>query len=136
VNRAARVGLLASVVVTAIGTFLPFARSGERSRSSYELVSLARRLELVPERWPGVATRLWFAVPLLLALCWILVVTGRATAGSWCALAVSVIALGALIAVWRSPLAATAGWIVTAVGAVGLASCSAVVLCTRERGGR
>jgi hypothetical protein len=136
VSRAARAGLLASVVVTAIGTFLPFARSGERSRTSYELVSLARRLELLPDRWPGVASRLWFAVPLLLALCWVLVVTGRATAGSGCALAVSVIALGALMAVWRSPLAIAGGWIVTALGAAGLACCSLVVLCTRGRGGR
>lgn len=134
-NAVARGVLLASVVCTGIGTLLPFARSGERSRSSYELVSLARRLDLVPDRWPGAVTRVWFAMPLLLVVCWLLVVTGREVAGAACALAVSVLALGALIAVWRSPLAVAAGWIVTSLGVVGLISSAVVVLTTRRQGG-
>ncbi len=134
-NAVARVALLVSIVCTGVGTFLPFARSGERSRSSYELVSLARRLDLVPDRWPGTATRVWFAVPLLLVACWLLVVTGREVAGAMCALVVSALALSALAAVWRSPLAVAAGWTVTALGVAGLVFSAAVVLTTRRQGG-
>jgi hypothetical protein len=134
---AARVGLLASVVVTGSGTFLPFAASGERARSSFELVSLAHRLDLVPDRWPGAATRVWFALPLLLVVCWLLVVTDRATAGAWCSVAASAVAGAGLAAVGQSPLTPAVGWWLTLGGTVGLFSSAAVMLAMRRerRGG-
>jgi hypothetical protein len=132
------VALLVSVVITGVGTFLPFATSGERSRTSFELVSLARRLEMVPDRWPSAASRVWFALPLLLVLCWLLVVTDRTVAGAWCALAACVVATAGLVAVWRSPLDAAAGWFVAVGGTVGMISSASIVLATRQqtRGGQ
>jgi hypothetical protein len=137
-NVAGRAALLVSIVVTGVGTFLPFASSGERTRTSFELVSLAQRLELVPDRWPSAATRIWFALPFLLVVCWLLVVTGRTVAGAWCSLAAALVATAGLIAVRHSPLDAAAGWFVTFGGTVGSISSAAIVLATGQqgRGGR
>jgi hypothetical protein len=129
----ARITLLGAVVVAGVGTLLPFATSGERSRSSYELVSLARRLEIVPAGWPSAAARLWFAVPLVLVVCWLLVVVGRTPAAAWCALAAAAVLTFGLIAVWRSPLDVATGWAVTLGGTVGLVTSAAVLLTTARR---
>jgi hypothetical protein len=129
----ARITLLAAVVVAGVGSLLPFATSGERSRSSYELVSLARRLEVVPEGWPGAATRLWFAVPLVLVACWLLVLIGRTPAAAWCGLAAAAILTAGLVAVWRSPLDVSTGWTVTSSGTVGIVASAAVLLATARR---
>jgi hypothetical protein len=133
-NAAGRAALLVSIAVTGGGTFLPFATSGERTRTSFQLISLARRLELVPDRWPSTATRIWFALPLLLVVCWLLVVTGRAVAGAWCMLAAALVAAAGLVAVWHSPLDAAAGWFVTCGGTVGSISSAAIVLATSQQG--
>jgi hypothetical protein len=125
--------LLAGTAVTALGTFLPFARSGERMRSSYELIAVARRLDVVPEGWPEVVTRLWFLVPLLLAVCWVLVIVGLDRPAAWCALGVVVAALVAVAVVWRSPLDLAAGCAVTVAGAAVLASGAGLIL-TRQGG--
>ena len=60
------VGTSAAVLV--VGSFLPWLYSGERARSSFELVTVARRLGLSPEGWQGAALRLWPLVPLLCVL--------------------------------------------------------------------
>ena len=133
VRDGARITLLAAVVVAGVGTLLPFAASGERSRSSYELVSLARRLDIVPAGWPSAATRLWFAVPLVLVACWLLVVVGRTPAAAWCALAAAAVLTAGLIAVWRSPLDVSTGWTVTLSGTVGIVTSAVVLLATARR---
>lgn len=53
-----------TVVATTVATFLPWGGSGDRVRSSYELVDVADRAGVVPDSagdWAGV----WFTVPVL-----------------------------------------------------------------------
>ena len=53
---------------TAVGTFLPWVRSGTRLRSSYEIFSLVERLGFSPSSAVGWGLRLWPVVPFLLVL--------------------------------------------------------------------
>jgi len=61
-------------MVVVAGTFLPWLRSGERRRSSYEILSLVDRLGYSSSGAVGWGLRLWPTVPLLLvaavALLW------------------------------------------------------------------
>ena len=67
-RRSHGVGL---VVLTALGvacvggTFLPWLRTGSRTRSSYELFELVERLGFAPDGVVGVLLRMWPVVPLL-----------------------------------------------------------------------
>ena len=58
-------GLIALVA----GTFLPWFHSGSVERHSYQAAALAGRLSLVDDAFAGAALRIWFAVPLLTAVC-------------------------------------------------------------------
>ncbi|MGZ4740771.1 MAG: hypothetical protein ACXVLM_16210 [Ilumatobacteraceae bacterium] len=53
--------------VVAVGTFLPWLRSGTRQRSSYEIFSLVERFGYSRSDVVGWGLRLWPIVPLLLA---------------------------------------------------------------------
>jgi hypothetical protein len=62
-----RVVATVGAVVAAVGTFLPWLRSGTRRRSSYEVFSLVDRLGFSQSSAIGVGLRVWPNVPLLLA---------------------------------------------------------------------
>lgn len=52
-------GVLA--VATTLITFLAWGRSGQRSRSSYQLVEVADRAGVLPDRWASAANLLYLA---------------------------------------------------------------------------
>jgi hypothetical protein len=62
-----RVVATGGAVVAAIGTFLPWLRSGTRRRNSFEIFSLVDRLGFSPSGPVGWAIRMWPTVVLLLA---------------------------------------------------------------------
>jgi hypothetical protein len=55
-------------VVTLVGTFLTWVRSGSAGRSSYEVFAIVDRLGFSPDGVVGIALRGWPLVPLLLAV--------------------------------------------------------------------
>lgn len=54
--------------MTLAGSFTPWLRSGDRSRSSYDLLQIVDRLGFSPDGAVGWAVRLWPLLPLLLVL--------------------------------------------------------------------
>lgn len=55
-------------LVTVVGTFLPWLRSGARNRSSYTIFDLVERLGFAPGGMVAWSLRLWAFVPLLLVV--------------------------------------------------------------------
>ncbi|MDJ0767271.1 MAG: hypothetical protein QNJ12_00705 [Ilumatobacter sp.] len=55
-------------IVTIVGTFLPWVRSGSADRSSYATFDIVDRLGFSPDGPVGWALRLWPLVPLLVVL--------------------------------------------------------------------
>ena len=96
-----RIVATAGATVAAIGTFLPWLRSGTRERSSYEIFSLVERLGYSRSDLVGWGLRLWPIVPLLLVASVVLLWYPR----KWLTGAVTVIAAvyaGAVAAAVRS----------------------------------
>ena len=67
-RRAGAIVVSVGAVVTLIGTFLTWVRSGATGRSSYELFELVDRLGFSPDGLVGWALRVWPLVPMLLVL--------------------------------------------------------------------
>jgi hypothetical protein len=113
--------------VVAVAGFLPWARSGSRQRSSFDLARLADRLDLVDGRWTSILLALWAMIPLLAALTLLAAVFERprpvlASAGLASALGVTGVALAA-----RTPLPLSAGvWVALGGAAVGLVGITAL----------
>lgn len=55
----------ASGAVVVVATFLPWLRSGDTSRSSYELLGLLDRLDIAPDGPVSAMVRWWPMVPLI-----------------------------------------------------------------------
>jgi hypothetical protein len=110
----ARAMAIGGVGVCVVGTLLPWLRSGERDRSSYQLAGVASRLLDGPT---ATVARVWLVFPLV-ASATIGVLFMRGGRGSLLA-AAGVAAVGALFAllVSRAPLPGLAGLWVTVVGA-------------------
>jgi hypothetical protein len=91
-----------------IGTFLPMARSGAATRTSYEVVAAAERLEVVTGALATVAQG-WYLVPLLAVAAWL--AAALRASGLLLALCISLLmaVLSLSVVVHRSPLAFTAG---------------------------
>ncbi len=62
-----RIVATTGAAVVAVGTFLPWLRSGTKQRSSYAIFSLVERLGYSRSDLVGWGLRLWPVVPLLLA---------------------------------------------------------------------
>jgi hypothetical protein len=119
----ARAMAIGGIGICVVGTLLPWLRSGERERSSYQLAGVASRLLDGPT---ATVARAWLVFPLV-ASATIGALLVRGGRSSLLAAAV-VAAVGAVFAllVARAPLPALAGLWVTVVGA-GLALLSLAV---------
>jgi hypothetical protein len=123
----------AGAVAVALTSFLPWATSGRASRSSYELVASAERLEVL-DGVAAAAAPLWYLVPLAAACAFLAAVLGRTVlaAGVAAATGVAAIVLGA--AVNSSPLGADVGCAAaTLAGAVSVAGAAVAVWQRRRR---
>lgn len=115
------IGVAVGSVAVVAGSALPWGRSGRADRSGFELVRLARRLDVLDGAVAGVA-RLWLLAPLVLAVvlaATVLAPTRRRAVG---AIALGTVLAGAglllVVVVHRSPLVPRFGLHVTTAGAV------------------
>lgn len=108
--------------------FLPWGRSGRRDRSSYELVAVADRLDVVSGT-AATAARLWYAAPAAAAVVWLAAVTGRRGVALAVGGVLAAAGIALAVAVRRSPLVARPGVPVTLVsaGVVGIGVVLALV---------
>jgi hypothetical protein len=131
-RRWALVAATAGGVLLLAGAFLPWLRSGDRQRSSFELFAVVDRLGLAPDGAGGVLVRWWPVMPAVvlagLALMW----WQRPRLGAACTLAGSVHATALVAAVGLAPVAAGAGVVVTMAGALVVAPTSVVVAWTER----
>lgn len=133
----------AGLAVIVLGSFLPWSRSGNVPRNSYESAGLADHFALVDSDFLAVTLRAWIAIPALGALCVaLLVVRLDRTAGAL-SLIVSTLAgtPAGILAVQASdpaglvgiapagPITSLAGSIIALIGALGI-----LVVAGRTRG--
>ena len=135
----------AGAVVTLLGTFLAWVRSGSADRSSYDVFDLVDRLGFSEGGVVGWSLRLWPLVPLLLVLAvvawwWPSESRGWNVARIAVTVVAAVYAGGVAIAVANAPdiglFRRGPGPIVTVVGAVAMLAGVAVASITATRRGR
>ena len=112
--------------------FLPWGASGRRERSSYALVAVVDRLDILSGPWAAL-TRAWYLAPVVAASVWLAAAAGRS--GLARALAGVLAAGGAAlaVAVRRSPLVDRAGTYVTILAAAVVALGLVLTLVERRR---
>jgi len=78
----ANAAVFAGAIGVVASTFMPWLQSGQERRTSYELVSVARRIQEAPTEAIRVATFWWPAVPLLVVASVVAVLWGKARLGA------------------------------------------------------
>lgn len=123
-------GLLA--VATTVATFLGWGRSGQRSRSSYELVDIADRAGVLPDAWAWAAPLLYLA-PAVCGVVLVALAFRRAALAGAAATTLGALVGTASLLVIRSPLVAEpAAWAALVLGA-GTTLGGVAVLGTAEK---
>ena len=109
-----------SLAVAASG-FLPWGASGRRERSSYELVGVVDRLDVL-DGTAAAAVTAWYLAPVLAAVVWLTAATGRHGVARAVAAVLAAGGAALAVAVRRSPLLDRPGTYATiaAAGVVGL----------------
>lgn len=114
-------GVAIGSLVVVTGGFLPWGGLGDVDRSSFELVRVAGRNELLPDGVAGPA-KAWLLAPLAVAVVLVAVAYDRrrlaVAAGTVLAVAAVVLAL----AVWGSPMVPRYGVLVSLLGALTVAA--------------
>ncbi len=91
-----------------ITTFLPWGGSGERRRSSYEIIDIAGRAGVVPDAVDGL-TWIWYLVPALCGVVLIAASLHRPRTVGAVSTTLGALIVGGAVLVSRSPLATEAG---------------------------
>lgn len=123
----------AATAATTVATFLPWASSGARTRTSYEIVDVAERAGVLSDSTEAVAG-LWYLVPVVCGLALVGVAARSVrlvtlTAGT---IGLTVVAGGMLVA--RSPLGAEPGlFLATGLGVVAIASGIGTQIISKRR---
>lgn len=115
-DRLGRTLAVAGSTAVLVGALLGWGRSGETMRSSFELVSLTERLDVLGSAGARFAA-IWFSLPVLVGLVWL--AASRPGVRPLAALATATAVLGAagVAAVALSPLEPGPGLVVTSAGA-------------------
>lgn len=107
----------ALAVAATVTTFLGWGRSGERSRSGYELVDAAARAGVLPDGWAWSASVLYL-VPAACGLLLVALAARRAPVAGVVATTIGALVGTAAVLVIRSPLVAEpAAWAALVLGA-------------------
>lgn len=109
--------LLAGLAVVVVGTFLPWGASGRAERSSYELVAVLARLEVL-DGWVADLATTWYFLPLVAGATLAALLAGRRRLARILGTATGVAVVGMAVAVTRSPLSPRPGMCVTIIGTV------------------
>ena len=124
-------------IAVAVGTFLPWLRSGTRHRNSYEIFSLVDRLGFSPSSLVGWGLRLWPVLPLLLVgavtLQWFPRRWATGVTAAVAAIYAGVVSAAVRTAPSTSFITVEFGSLVTLLGAVTLAAGALLTLVTRPR---
>ena len=97
------VALVAATCAIA-ASLLPWVRTGNRERSSYELLAAARRLEVLDGDVEHALLVAWRFLPLVVALGWLALAIGRTRVAGAAGLLCGFAAIAVSIAVLREPL--------------------------------
>lgn len=120
----------ALAVVTLCTTFLPWGRSGERARNSYEIIDVVGDAGVLPDHLAGPA-RAWLLLPIVTGVALLLAAVGlRRWAATVAGIVGATAAVGAVV-VQRSPLVAEPGTYGAIASGVVTLSISVVVLGAR-----
>jgi hypothetical protein len=135
--RSILIGRLAATfgaIAAAVGTFLPWLRSGTRRRNSYEIFSLVDRLGFSPSSLVGWGLRLWPILPLLLVgavtLQWFPRRWASGMAAAVAAIYAGVVSAAVRTAPATSLITVEFGSLVTLLGAITLAAGALLILLT------
>ena len=120
------------VLIVLVGATLPWGRSGEVDRSSFELVRLARRLDVL-EGGAAAVARVWLAAPLVVAIVVAAGMTGRRGVAVAAGTALVGVAVALVAVTYRSPLLPRYGLHVTMVGAGALVIAGLTAVGARPR---
>lgn len=104
------------VLIVLLGALAPWGRSGRTDRSSFELVRIARRLDVL-EGALATTAKLWLLAPIAVAVVVVAAMAGWAKLAGVTGTAVAVAGVALAIAVRQSPLVARWGLAVTMAGA-------------------
>jgi hypothetical protein len=121
---------VAAALVVVMAAFLPWGRSGEADRSSFELVQAADRLGVLTGRTRHLAVA-WYLLPALVALLWIAATLRRPVAVAALGLAAGGLAVAGAAVVLASPLKIGPG--VPIAGAAGVAAVAGALLHAADR---
>jgi hypothetical protein len=105
---------IGGVCACAVGTVLPWLRSGERGRSSYQLAGVASRLL---DGTTATIARAWLGFPLVAAATLGVLLVRRGRLVLFAAAAVAAVSAAFALLVARAPLPGLAGLWVTIAGA-------------------
>ena len=107
-GRAARTLLVASLVAVGIETitaFLPWVRTGHRDRTSFEVISAARELDVLRSPLERLVAAAWFTMPLLAALAALAAAASARRAAAIMTIAAGVLGLAIGRGVYVAPFA-------------------------------
>ncbi len=122
----------ALAVVTTAVTFLPWARSGARTRSSYAIVAVVERAGVLTGRLSDLSP-FWFFVPALCGVGVVALALARHGIGYWATTSLGlVVAVGGALVV-RSPLATEPGAVVGICCGASTTLAGALALATNPR---
>lgn len=130
-----RMALVPVTLATTAVTFGPYARSGTRARTSYELVDVVSRADLVPPPFDRVAP-IWFLVPVLCGVVLVAFsVRWHRLAGA-CAITLGALVVASGVLVQRSVLVLEpAGIAAIPLGVLTAIGGAAVMAADRRKGG-
>ena len=118
VRRGERIAFGGALLV-ALASFLPWGQSGQSERTSYELVAVAHRLELLPAGVAG-GRVLWYCVPALVAASFLTWVLEKRVVATTLSALVGLLAAVAALLIARSPVTVRSGAVLA--GGAGVAA--------------
>lgn len=130
--RTLRWTLTVSSISSAIIAFAPFARSGDRTRTSFELVDVAGRAGVLPSPYDRLAP-VWYSVPAICGVVLLAVSLRRHRLAGASATTLGLLVSGAGVLVQRSVLASTPATVLAIPLGALTAGCGIAVLITARR---
>lgn len=131
--RVARNAAAASAVATLATTFLPWASSGSRARSSYAIIDIVERAGVLSSTLASLSG-FWFLLPVLVGATLLAVSVGSARLVALTTGTIAVLVITGALLVARSPLVVEPG-LVLAVGAGACTGCTGIgtLILTRRQ---
>jgi hypothetical protein len=115
--------------------FLPWGASGQAERSSYELIGVVERLDVL-DGLAAAVSQAWYLAPLAAAAVWLAAALGRIGLAQAIAGVLAACGAALAVAVVRSPLLDRAGPYVTIAAALVVALGLVLAAVERRRQGR